>query len=275
MDFIGSERIDLKLTLLDSAQCFSWIEADGRYFNVLDGQAVCLEAREDGIWGEGLEPEKLRRYLDMDRDYQAIRDQYRSIPQAARAFELYPGLHVLNENVWDALLWGILSANNNTARIRGTTLKLAEALGEKKEIGGQVLFSSPTPERLAGAREEFLRTLGTGYRAPYLIRTAGMVAEGMDLQSLAGLEYEEARKRLLALPGVGDKVANCILLFGLGFSSAFPVDTWVEKLMGSWFGIHDIPRTGMREEARKLLGENAGILQQFLFHAARTGAITL
>ena len=117
--------------------------------------------------------------------------------------------------------------------------------------------------------------MGMGYRAPYLIRTAQMVADGFPLDGLHAMDYYEAHAKLTELAGVGDKVADCILLFGCRHASAFPVDTWVEKLLKSWFGVEVKGRKKMLEQSRALLGEHAGLLQQFLFHAARTGGIEL
>jgi len=107
-----------------------------------------------------------------------------------------------------------------------------------------------------------------------LIDTAKAVADGFPLNELSGMRYEEAHRRLTSLKGVGDKVADCVLLFGCGHWDAFPVDVWVERLMKSWFG-----ETGTRKKlaaaARERFGEHGGILQQFLFHAVRVGEITV
>ena len=114
-----------------------------------------------------------------------------------------------------------------------------------------------------------------GYRAPYLIETAQQVAEGFPIEKLSCMAYEQAHRALTSLKGVGDKVADCILLFGCGHASAFPVDVWVEKLMQSWFGVCGCSRKKMMCLAREKLGAHAGLLQQFLFHAARMGDMEL
>ena len=95
------------------------------------------------------------------------------------------------------------------------------------------------------------------------------------MEELRSMPYEEAHERLITLPGVGDKVADCVQLFGCGHTQAFPVDVWVDKLLRSWFGVESKSRRAMMEEARRRFGPHGGILQQFLFHAARTGEISL
>lgn len=276
--FIGSEEIDLRLVLIDSAQCFHWTELpDGSFASVVEGRPLRLWREADGVHAEGdREASVIRHYLDLDRDYAAVAAEYSHVPPAKRAIELYPGMRVLNQPAWEALVQFILSANNNVGRIRGLVDALSRALGPEFEIGGEVLCGIPSPAMLLDCEEEELRALGAGYRASYLIGSALAVAEGFPLGDLGEMDYEDAHELLTALPGVGDKVADCVLLFGCGQTSAFPVDVWVERLLKSWFGIDcGGNRTKMMREARSRLGEHAGLLQQFLFHAARMGDMEL
>ena len=274
--WIGSEALDLPLTLIDSAQCFRWAAQEGWFGCAMDGRGVWLWRDADGLWAEGeADAAMLRRYLDLDRDYAALADEYGAVPAVRRAMALFPGLRVLNQPPWEALVCFILSANNNVPRIRNLTRALCERYGARVDTPRGALYGFPTPEALAGAREEDLRGLKVGYRAPYLVGAARRVLEGFPLDSLRGMPCEEAHRALTSLPGVGDKVADCVLLFGCGQTSAFPVDVWVERLMRSWFGAEGLSRTAMRRLAREKLGEQAGLVQQFLFHAARIGAIAL
>ena len=270
--WIGAEPLDLQLTLIDSAQCFRWVRSGERYGCALAGTPVWLWREEDGLHAEGdVDPALLRCYLDLDRDYAAVAAEYAHIPQARRAIELFPGLRVLNQPAWEALVCFILSANNNVGRIRGLVDALSRRCGA--DCGG--LYALPTPEQLAAVPEEALRSLKVGYRAPFLIGAARRVCEGFPLDSLRMLPYAEAHAALVTLPGVGDKVADCVLLFGCGHASAFPVDVWVDRLLRDWFGVRCASRAAMGREARARLGAHAGLMQQFLFHAARTGAIAL
>ena len=301
--WIGGEQIDLRLCLMDSAQCFHFDALENGFAGVVRGQIVLLWQEDGGVYARsGMDAVELRHFLDLDRDYGALAREFAHIPAAERAIALYPGLRVLNQDPWEALLTFILSANNNVRRIRSLVEALCGALGDKfaldrhvlhglpspeklagcdgalgdeVALDGHVLHGFPSPERLAGCDESLLRGLGVGYRAPYLIGTAQAVLDGFPLWQLKDMDYFEAHRLLTGLPGVGDKVADCVLLFGCGQTSAFPVDVWVEKLLKSWFGVCGCSRKKLMLQARELLGPNAGLLQQFLFHAARMGDIEL
>ncbi len=271
---LANAQVDLHLTLVDSAQCFGWIERGGWFGQVLDGKPVWLARTEDGILCEGCDAAYLRDYLDLNRDYRALASEYDHLPAAKRAIEMYPGLRVLNQPVWDTLVMFILSANNNVSRIRRLCMQLSEHFGVQYDTPRGTLYSLPSPERLVQCDEASLRALGVGYRASYLIGSARAVIDGFPIYDLAGMDYDSAHARLLALPGVGDKVADCILLFGCRQTSAFPVDVWVEKLLRSWFRLQSANRNALRKDARRMFGDHAGLLQQFLYHAARTGGMT-
>lgn len=270
---IGSEPIDLRLTLMDSAQCFHWMEREGRFVAAVAGAPVWLWQDAAGIHAEGdCSAHELRRYLDLDRDYAAIAAEYAHIPAACEAVGLFPGLRVLNQPPWEALIAFILSANNNVTRIRTLVRALCEHCGQRLDGG---LYAFPTPDRLADCAEEELRALKVGYRAPFLIETARRVRDGFPLEALRTLPYDEAHRQLTTLPGVGDKVADCVLLFGCGHTEAFPVDVWVARLLRDWFGLTGDSRPALAREARARLGDHAGLMQQFLFHAARVGAMAV
>ena len=274
--WIGGEQIDLRLCLMDSAQCFHFDALEDGFAGVVKGKPVLLWQEDGGVYARGgMDAAALRHFLDLDRDYGALAREFAHIPAAERAIALYPGLRVLNQDPWEALLAFILSANNNVRRIRSLVEALCGALGDTFELDGHALHGFPSPERLACCDETLLRGLGVGYRAPYLIGTARAVLDGFPLWQLKDMDYFTAHRLLTELPGVGDKVADCVLLFGCEQTSAFPVDVWVEKLLDSWFGVCGCSRKKLMLQSRELLGPNAGLLQQFLFHAARMGDIEL
>jgi len=273
---IGNEKFDLRLNLIESAQCFRWTERDGKFGSVMNGKCVWLWESDAGIEAEGdVDRQMLRHYLDLDRDYGKIALEYSHIPVARQAIEMFPGMRIMNQPPWEALITFILSANNNVSRIRALADALCRYFDDSDASRQQGIYAFPTPEMLVSCGEDTLRGLKMGYRAPYLIETAKRVLDGFPLDVLRDMPYDEAHRALVTLPGVGDKVADCVLLFGCGHTSAFPVDVWVERLLKSWFGVEAKDRKKMLSQARSLLGEHAGLLQQFLFHAARTGAISL
>ncbi len=270
---IGTEKIDLALTLVESAQSFMWTQRDGAFGAVLDGRPIWVWTEADGVYAEGCDPARLRAYLDLGRDYDRIAAEYAAYERASAAMRMYPGLRLLNQPAWETLAAFIISANNNVGRIRTIVKRIMEAYGDVHETTRGALFSFPAPARLAACAEGELRALGMGYRDRYLVETARAVADGFPLESLREMDYEAAHRELTSLMGVGDKVADCVQLFGCGHTEAFPVDVWIARMTKSIFGLDTENRKLLGERARALLGKNAGILQQFLFHAARTGAM--
>lgn len=277
---VAHASLDLQLTLVDSAQAFHWRKVAGAYAAVVDGRAVRLCPQEEGFSLTPCAPEDWpfwRRYLDLDRDYGALVEECAHLaPMARQALDRLPGLRILNQPTWEALVSFILSANNNVGRIQSLVAAVCRALGSAHPLEGVgMLHGFPSPERLLSAGEEALRQLGCGYRAPYLVGTARAVTEGFPLEALSGMAYPEALKRLVSLPGVGEKVADCVLLFGCGHADAFPVDVWVERMMLSWFTPELKGRKRIKQQGRVLFGPHAGLLQQYLFHCARTGLLPL
>ena len=258
-------EFDARLVLIDSAQTFSWEEREGAFFAPVVGRQLCLIPREGGFDLPGTHPEDqafIGRYFDLSFDAGQVISACEGCPIAQRALRALPGLRLLRQPPWETLVSFITSANNNVPRIRGLIRGLIDRVGEG---------AFPGPERLAQTGEQALRAMGFGYRAHYLIRTARMVADGFDLEGLSACPYEGAHRRLRELPGVGDKVADCVQLFSLGDRSAFPADVWVRRAMRAWFGIEK--KGDIREEALRLFGAQAGLVQQYLFHCARTGRI--
>ncbi|MBQ3080547.1 MAG: DNA-3-methyladenine glycosylase 2 [Clostridia bacterium] len=258
-------QFDAVLTLMDSAQVFHFQNINGVYAAAVGGRV--LTDRDDDPFA--------RDYFDDERDYSHLLDACGEFEIARRALLMLPGLRVLNQPPWEALIQFILSANNNVKRIRTLVNDLCRHYGEEFEYDGVKLYGFPSPDTLSKLDEEKLRQNVTcGYRAKYLIGTAKMIKDGFPLDFLRFRPHEEARKMLMTLPGVGGKVADCVLLFGLRHASSFPVDVWVERLMENWFHISS-SREKMRLEAIRILGSECGLIQQALFHAARTGLIDI
>lgn len=259
---------------MDSAQCFHWVKAGNCYGAVINERPVWIW-QEDGciMSDDGADVQEIRKYLDLDRDYSGIADEYARFEKASGVVRMYPGLRVLNQPTWETLISFIISANNNVGRIRGLVMKVLAGYGRKYETGRGILYAFPDAERLSKCTVEELHALGMGYRDKYIVETSKAVAGGFPLDDMRSLDYETAHKQLLTLMGVGDKVADCIQLFGCGHTEAFPVDVWVARMVKVVFDMKGDNRRQLGRDARKMLGKNAGILQQFLFHASRTGAL--
>lgn len=267
--------VDLHLTLIDSAQAFHWICDGQRYLgHAGESEALILPGQDGFEVISPLDDERFwRDYFDLGRDYCALKPICECDPYLKQSYEALHGLHVLNQPVWDTLVTFIISANNNVKRIRALVNKLCGALGEHRMLDGCEISFFPTPEALANAPLDLLRGMGMGYRAPYLIETARAVTDGFDLNELRTLPYDKAFKRVQQLKGVGPKVADCVLLFGCRHAEAFPVDVWMERAMQNYMpGCTN--RAELKRCAQRQWGDDAGILQQYLFHASRMGIIS-
>jgi N-glycosylase/DNA lyase len=209
-------------------------------------------------------------YFRLDDDLDAIR---RAIddPAVDAAFDAYPGLRLLRQDPWETLISFVISQVSNVPRISRTVETMAMHYGD--HLGDGLSASFPRPEQLAQADENALRLLGLGYRAPHIVHISNAVNDGqLFLEPLRFSSYEEARSRLMELPGVGPKVADCTLLFSLDQMAAFPVDRWVIRAVEEWYDV----REGMSQEAmagwaRQRFGTHAGYAGQYLFHARRVG----
>ena len=174
-------------------------------------------------------------------------------------------LRILKQDLFEMIISFIVSANNNIPRIKGIIDRMCIACGEK--MGTYCAF--PTAKALAEKDEIFFKEIGLGYRAPYILKTARLIANNnFDLIKLVSFDTESAKKMLLILPGVGPKVADCILLFGLNRYDVFPVDTWIEKVYKEIFNKDNTPQN-MRKDLIKEFGKYSGIAQQYLFYAKR------
>lgn len=234
--------------------------AHGKYVRFADGfegELYVYSSPEDfeSLW---------RSYLSLDIDYGAVNEKIlfalsgADALHMARAAEASRGIRILRQDSWEALCSFIISQNNNIPRIKKIIAALCEKYGEKLSFG----YAFPTPEALFEAGEEAIFSLKTGFRAKYIYDAAQKITKGELLLSdiKAAETYEDAEKLLLAIKGVGPKVAACTLLFGFERLCAFPIDVWIKKVIANRF------ENGLDHT---LFGEYAGIAQQYLFYFER------
>lgn len=267
---IAAPDFDLALTL-HSGQVFHW-EADGAGFRgALGDRAVRLEQRGDDLL---VQPAELApaaaRYLALDHPMAEIAASFPAddavLATAARACR---GLRLIRQPFWECLATFITSSMKQVAHIRAISLELRRRYGAPL---GDGLFAYPSAERLAALTEEDLRSCALGYRAANLLATARLVASGaFDPATLTGLSRAEAETALRALPGVGPKVANCVLLFACGHLDAFPIDVWIERSLRQFYFPRKRKVTAefLRRFAARHFGAHGGYAQQYLFHFSR------
>ena len=264
--------LDLELTFT-CGQAFRWRREGGAWSGVIGEAEARVEALPGGrllveTRGGAVGREALRRYLRLDEDprtHLAGAEDLLGIP----GFTGLLGLRLLRQDPWETLATFICSAAANVRKITGCVEGLSARFGEPIEGSARRRF--PSSERLARTREEDLRALGLGFRAPYVRETARRIAaSGMDWDALRGMEYEAARAALVELPGVGRKIADCTLLFGLDRLEAWPVDRWIRRATRE-ISTRRNARDEELERWAERLGPGRGYLQQVLFHLRRTG----
>ena len=280
-----SQPLDLVNTL-ESGQSFRW-------------RRECLPGRDQGPWFSGVVFDSVVRIHQVPRgiefhsvpgdessmepllrDYLRLHDDlvgiYRTIvtdDHIDAAVAQYRGMRLLRQAPWECLVSFICSSISNIPRISANVEDMCKHFGHPIRVGGHVRHTFPAAEDLADAGERLLRELGLGFRAKYLAAVADIVARGeLDLFALREATYEEALDALMQLPGVGDKVANCVLLFALDKLEAFPVDMWVHRALREWYLSGDdskLSNKDMRLWAQGHFGPYAGYANQYLFHRRR------
>lgn len=259
--FENIRDLSLKETL-DCGQCFRWKETpDGGFHGVVRGMAATVRMNGDTLVIDGAKEEQRAMwadYFDLALDYASVKARLSEIhPVMADAARYAPGIRILRQEPFEALISFIISQNNNIKRIAGIVDRLCMNFGES--IGGGD-YAFPTAQRLAALSPDDLMPIRAGFRHRYIIDAAQKVADGtVDLESLRELPYDEARKTLMTITGVGVKVADCVMLYGLHRLDGFPLDVWMKRAMAVLFD-------GMRPSS---FGEYAGIAQQYIFHYSR------
>lgn len=276
--------LDLRLTL-ESGQSYHWrredgelytAEPDGWYYTVIDEELIRVRQIEGTLEWEATTDAvpHLRRLLRLDDDLDAIVAVGPDDPLLREAYAAHRGMRIVQDPAFPCLISFICSAQMRVSRIHEMQTTLAERFGETLTVNGETYHAFPTPERLASASVEELRECSLGYRAPYVAETAGMVASGeAHPEDALGLAYEDAREYLMQFVGVGEKVADCVLLFSLGYLEAVPLDTWIRSAIAEYYPECD--RASYRETSRaireRLGGTYAGYAQTYIFHHLRTG----
>ena len=232
-----------------------------------DGERAIIESDDDSYF---------YNYFDLKRDYSKILEAIKGCnnPKVLLCANTYKGIRILRQSLYEALISFIISQNNNIPRIKGIIEKLSTALGQKRTFLGEEFYAFPTAKELANANLDLLKDCGLGYRAQYVKETAQKIVDGaLDLEKLSLLPTVELKKSLLAFKGIGDKVANCVTLFGFGRGDSFPVDTWIEKIYREDFNGTLTDRVKISNYLVDLFKENAGYVQQYMFYAKREGLI--
>ena len=266
---------DLDATLI-SGQAFRWRQIGSAWEGVVANHWVRLQSESEMITAATAVPVNdwswLHNYLQLSVDLEPILRTFPKDPAMRASINACRGLRLLRQDPWECLASFILSSTKQIVQIQQIVALLCERFGRALPTKGEPAYSFPSFTELARVSEADLRSCKMGFRAPYLLATAKMLLAGeVDLEQLRRTELNCARAELIKLPGVGRKIADCVLLFAYGFPHAFPVDVWVLKALRTLYFPKRRPTPKkLRGFADTYFGPYSGYAQQYLFHYMRT-----
>ena len=276
---------DLGITLC-CGQVFRWELQSGWWYGVVGDTVWKVRQIDDTLEYENAEENDVLEYFGLQDDLPRILKEIAKDPHVRKAVEEFRGLRILRQEPWECLISYICATYKGIPAIKRMLDQLSMRFGEKIVFEGREFHMFPTAERLASASKCTLSKCALGYRTRYVEETAKIIQKHtFDLGSLRRIRYDKARKELLKLPGVGPKVADCVLLFSLGKTEAFPVDIWMRRVILRHYAKH-LPQESIRrlsEEkslsnaeytqlslfGRNYFGKHAGYAQEYLYHCER------
>jgi N-glycosylase/DNA lyase len=282
---LDTAPFNLDVTLC-CGQVFRWDRKGDWWYGVVGDKAFKVRQTGAELEFAGVNETVIVQYFGLDDDLQKISASIGRDAHIRKALSAFWGLRLIRQEPWECLTSYICATYKNIPAIRRMLLQLSRKFGEKKVFDGCDFFTFPTPEKLACASEKSLATCGLGYRAKYVQATSKRIFENdFELESLRQMSYEQAKNQLCSLAGVGPKVADCVLLFSLGKTEAFPVDRWVERVILNHYarqlqpelvqrllrkdGFTNADYALLNAFGRRYFGEYAGYAQEYLYHHER------
>lgn len=267
--------------ILECGQAFRWERnLDGSYTLVAHNRVINIKKEDDDIIFDNTNLEDFEKiwinYFDLETDYNEIKEALSFDETLMSAIDYGYGIRILNQDPFETIISFIISANNRIPQIKKSIRLLSETYGEKiGEYNGIEYYSFPTPERLSLADPMEVREIcRVGFRDKRIVDTSGLIHSGdFDIFSYMDMEREEIREELIKLPGIGPKIADCVLLFAYKKKDSFPVDVWVKRVMETLYLKKSVNKKLIGDLGREKFGEYAGVAQQYLFYYGRENAI--
>lgn len=258
-------------------QAFRWYEeSDGSFTFITHGKVVNAKKVSGEIFLKGVDKnsfdEIFYNYFDLSRDYKLVMEELAKDPVMKNATDYGKGIRILNQDKFETIISFIISANNQIPRIKKAIEKISEMYGDYLgEDENRKYYSFPSAEKLSLARPEDLREFArVGFRDKRIVETANLIKDGIvNIDEIEKMELEDARRALQVLPGVGPKVADCILLFAFDRKESFPVDVWIKRVMEELYLKEVTPKSKIASRGREVFGKNAGFANQYLFYYGR------
>lgn len=267
--------------IFDCGQCFRWNkQEDGSYIGVIGSGVLQVSKNKNNVCFEGVIDGDINSivydYFDLGTDYNVFKNELSKIDDnMKKSIEFGSGIRILNQDLWEMIISFIISANNNIPRIKGIIDRISKRVGKRLEWRGKEYYLFPTISEMASLSVADFRELGAGFRDKRLYKTTQMILNGeVSLEFLEKCNNTDLiREELLKLDGVGEKVADCIMLFALKRFDSFPIDVWVRRVMNTLY-IHNedetkVSKKDINNAANELFGDIRGMAQQYLFYWAR------
>jgi len=276
---------------LDCGQLFRWKKLGDWWYGVAADRVIKIKQNDDRlifqVFPETANQGFIENYLRLDDDLPSILSEISKDEHMRKAIRLFCGLRISRQEPWECLISYICATYKNIPAIKKMIFNISRCFGKKLTFDGYNFYTFPKPSDLAQACPKELRSCGLGFRAERILETAKIVDSGeFSLASLKNMDYWKARKELLVLPGVGQKVVDCVLLFSLEKLEAFPIDVWMKRaatnLYASHFDSSFVERVSSKGSitpkeygtissfGREYFGRYAGYAQEYLFHLLRT-----
>lgn len=257
---------------LECGQVFRWKREDNFYYGFIKNTPLKIKQEKERLIYDSFEnkvrEKDLAYYFNLNQDYKKIIGKINKDKVVGKAIENFYGLRIINQQPFECLVSYLCSSASNIPKINKNLDLIAERFGEEIIFDGRKFFAFPSIEQLSNAREEELDCCSVGFRKNYIAATPKKIQrENIDLDEFKKLNYAEAKKKLMFFSGVGGKIADCVCLYSLGFSQAFPVDIWMKRIMKRFYGKKEME---INEFALGYFGKNAGLAQQFLYYYFRT-----
>ncbi len=270
--------------IFECGQCFRWNkEEDGSYTGVFKNSVLNVKAENGNIIFKGICNGNIKDividYFDLDTDYGKIKEELKKVDKyLEESINFGSGIRILNQDLWEMLISFIISANNNIPRIKGIIERMSKKYGKEIIYNKKTYYTFPTAQELSKASIEDLRSLGLGFRDKRIYETTQKIKNNeFNLEQIKEIKDTNLiREKLETLPGVGPKVADCILLFGLKRFEVFPIDVWVRRVMNDLYIKKEdetkVNKKEIEELAKTKYKNLAGIAQQYLFYWRRETA---
>ena len=256
-------------------QCFRWDkEDDGSFTGIAYSKAVNIKRNEKSIIIKNITLEEYestwKDYFDFETDYDKIKQLVSVDNHVKTAIDFGWGIHILNQEIFECLISFIISTQNQIPRIKKIVSALSEMYGSKIEYNSKTYYSFPTLEQLKGISAKELEPLKAGYRSEYIVNCVNKLSSGeVKLENIKKAPYNEAKKELMKIKGVGPKVADCVLLFSAGKKESFPIDVWVRRTVQTLYLNEKASVKEIETFANSYFGKYAGVAQQYLFYYSR------